>query len=198
MRVSGLCLTNNLSDYIPSDQPPLSISRKTSWSGGGNLISPSLASPRTRLGGGSFDGVLNGNDSSWGNGKRRVPSGQPFPERLEEEVEASKDTGVSESQKEVSPTRKPLVMESVPSQTNNTSGNENLDPIGGINSLKSGVENLTLNTNSNSPGLDSSGGDTSKTVDLGKIQWSYIDPSGNVQGESYHTCSLSLCSNRSF
>lgn len=175
----GLMGRRRRGDSSGADQPPLSISRKTSWSGGGNLTSPSLASPRTRLGGGSFDGVLNGGDNTWGNGKRRVPSGHPLTERLEEEAETKKDAEPSESQKEESLNRKPIESDLIPSQATGTSNNES---TGGIDDIKSSMKNLALNVNNDSQSAELSGGDTSKAKDLGKIQWSYIDPSGNVQG----------------
>ncbi|KAI5124605.1 hypothetical protein M0805_004215 [Coniferiporia weirii] len=174
-----------------SDQPPLSLPRKSSWSSvPGSLTSPALPSPRTRLGSGNgFDGVLPGSDNGWGGGKRRMSSGQPLTSRVDEEAGSRGRTGAFEIKEEdemASPTSGEAEGRASPSSsvdvpTNSTSS---------MNGLPLAVGELTLDAKSTDyrdPTLGHVNGGGSDavhmdTLDLAKVQWSYIDLKGDLQG----------------
>ncbi|KAH8120423.1 hypothetical protein DFH11DRAFT_1757206 [Phellopilus nigrolimitatus] len=183
--------------YDLLDQPPLTLPRKTSWSGApgtlaGNLAAPSLTSPRTRLGGSNgFDGVLNGNDNAWNGGKRRV-SGQPNASRVDEEVEGRRDIKAEEIKEEETqdPTINVADGEHASPSVLAPSAGFSAHPAPDVKKLQAAVDNLTLDTNlanlqGNRPldvGENSLGSGQPDTSDLAKVLWSYVDPSGNVQG----------------
>ncbi|EJD03863.1 uncharacterized protein FOMMEDRAFT_154980 [Fomitiporia mediterranea MF3/22] len=178
----GLMGRRRRGDSTGTDHPPLSLPRKTSWSGTpGSLASPSTASPRNRMGsGGAFDGILNGIDTAWGSGKRRIQSGQPFTDRVDEEEELQKDPGSSEA-KEGAYASGQNALDSRSAQPR-----EHGPPSSEINISQSAGNNLhdtTDGATGQSTDLTNrTGGNTSDSIDLTKVQWSYVDPTGNVQG----------------
>ncbi|KAL5535617.1 SMY2 [Sanghuangporus sanghuang] len=184
----GLMSRRRRGDSNGAEQTSLSLPRKASWSGAsGNLVSPSAASPRTRIGGhNAIDGVLNSTESAWGGGKRRITHGQPVPDRLDEKEEIQKepspelneDTGLSAEKTEGTENRPPNQQDSSISQVV-VPQNSNKD----IDNVTGSMNNLALNTNVVGPQKADQVSDARATdAEPGKVEWSYIDPSGTVQG----------------
>lgn len=174
----------------------MSLPRKTSWSNAGSLVSPSLPSPRTRVGNNSaasnFDGVLNGNENPWTSGKSRVLPGQTFAARTKN-GDTSKDASGLEIKEE--------------EETSDANGeNGNLQPpepeisqlstnLANLNGLNGDVEKLSITTNHNEPqnpppslvGPGPNGVHWDEAL-FAALQWSYVDPSGNIQGIHFVDC----------
>lgn len=179
------------------DQPALSLPRKTSWSNAASLVSPSLPSPRTRVGngstGGNFDGVLNGSDSPWNSGKSRGLTSQSFSGRMKEgdpmkepsDLEIKEEEETSESSADNSRQR--------PSEPETTQSVESASIQQDVGGLNGAVEKLSITTNNgdsqtNVPPLVPPGSN-GVHWDEGQfklLQWSYVDPSGIVQGINFH------------
>ena len=174
----------------------MTIPRKQSWSTSqGGLSSPVASSPRTRFGAGSagkptgFDGVLNGNDA-WGAGKRRTSSGQLAGSRIDE-TDLDKGPGSAGIKEEDE--------ESGAGSGNKMSGGQpgsvstsQLQPSAvEFDNVQEGVSRLSLGAPanesesfvplSNANGLSNNSPDDVATFT--SIQWTYLDPSGNVQGK---------------
>lgn len=172
-----------------AEHPPLSLPRKTSWSGAsGNLVSPSATSPRTRIGSNNtLDSVLNSSESAWGGGKRRIASGQPVTDRLDEEEETQKDPPL-DSKVNTNPLTETKGSEGPPEEETlptleTTPQNSNKDAEDAI----AAMSNLTLKTGvASTQGagqvVNDAGPTDVNTADIAKVEWSYIDPSGTVQG----------------
>lgn len=170
----------------------MSLPRKTSWSNAGSLVSPSLPSPRTRVGNNStasnFDGILNGNETPWTSGKSRVLPGQTFAARAKN-GDTSKDTSELEIKEE--------------EETSDANAeNGNLQPpepeislptnVADLNGLSNNVEKLSITTNHIEPqnhapppvGPGSNGVHWDEAL-FAAMQWSYVDPLGNIQGINF-------------
>ncbi|EMD41539.1 hypothetical protein CERSUDRAFT_110092 [Gelatoporia subvermispora B] len=188
-----------------TDQPPLSLPRKLSLSSmQGGLTSPreaALPSPRTRIGHTpGFDGVLN---ESW-SARRRVSEGGTKPggtsradrdtgntnaddkglDIKEEEEEESSASGINPSGESSQP------LEPGPTQdtTLNQNGAAGIPNEGSTTSANEAMANISLRDHS--PQLVSSGPATGDPAlsrppgvpDVTSIEWSYIDPQGQIQG----------------
>ncbi|KAL5534141.1 hypothetical protein ACEPAG_602 [Sanghuangporus baumii] len=184
----GLMSRRRRGDSNGAEQTPLSLPRKTSWSGAsGNLVSPSAASPRTRIGGhNAIDGVLNGSESAWGGGKRRVTSGHPIPDRLDEKEEIQKEPPPESNENTDPPAEKMEGTENRPPNQQDSSLSQVVapqNPDKDIDNVTGTMNNLTLNTNVVGPQKADQVSDARATdAEPGKVEWSYIDLSGTVQG----------------
>ncbi|KAI0666236.1 hypothetical protein C8Q78DRAFT_1109225 [Trametes maxima] len=173
-----------------TDQAPLTIPRKLSLSNmQGGLISPALPSPRGRIGQTpGFDGVLNETWSSRrrnaelakaANGQNKLDKegggdgrGPDIKEQEEDALHASSAQKNGESTGVVSP-------EAVTANGgDNVSSNTATNQLNGqpsklsINGQQDNPPAAATNPNEPPPGL----------VDLSNVEWSYLDPQGNVQG----------------
>ncbi|KAL5495164.1 SMY2 [Sanghuangporus weigelae] len=184
----GLLSRRRRGDSNGAEQTPISLPRKTSWSGAsGNLVSPSAASPRTRIGGhNAIDGVLNGSESAWGGGKRRVTSGHPIPDRLDEKEVIQKEAPPESNENTHSPAEKTEGTENRPPDQQDSSTSQVAvpqNPDKDIDNVTGTMNNLALNTNAVGPQKTDQVSDARATdAEPGKVEWSYIDPSGTVQG----------------
>ncbi|KAF9229531.1 hypothetical protein BS17DRAFT_743706 [Gyrodon lividus] len=191
-----------------TDQPPLTLPRKLSLSNtqGGTLASPrdALPSPRNRMGafGSGFDGVLNNSDS-W---PRRRPvagvpgagggtltrgegkEGEPRRSEIKEEEEGldpnassvhdRHSTAVTERSSSPGPDAPP------PDATADG------QPPSGTDSVTQSIAGMTLeeqNQPDSSPQIaptmnPPASGPPPGLVDPASIEWSYLDPQGQVQG----------------
>ncbi|KAH7929382.1 hypothetical protein BV22DRAFT_1057157 [Leucogyrophana mollusca] len=185
-----------------TDQPPSSLPRKLSLSNTQGPLSASresaLPSPRTRVGGG-FDGVLNGGDS-WVARRRAsegvlrsgggVPrDGEPKgPEIKEEEEDSGFGRGGARGTdlfNGLPPSGSPI-LDTLPPDEIPDASRQTAPPDS--NSLNNGVAAISLNGD----------GDTMNTApvtafhpvsgpppglsDPASVEWSYLDPQGQVQG----------------
>ncbi|KAL5518843.1 SMY2 [Sanghuangporus vaninii] len=184
----GLMSRRRRGDSNGAEQTSLSLPRKTSWSGtSGNIVSPSTASLRTRIGGhNAIDGVLNGTESAWGGGKRRVTHGQPVPDRLDEKEEIQKEPSPESNESTDPPAEKTEGAENRPPNQQDSSISQMVVPQNSdkdIDNVTGTMNNLALNTNVVGPQKADQVSDARTTdVEPGKVEWSYIDPSGTVQG----------------
>lgn len=189
------------------DQQPLGLGlpRKLSLSSiqGGSLASPrdaALPSPRTRIGGTpGFEGVLG---ESWSSRRRgdslSKPGAEATPRREREPNDSGRDLK--------GPDIKEKDENTVPKAEQNGSTGADARAVlpdtpatnGGSNTAQSvhgasnGVASLNLGTSSDSTGVEGNGELPSKPpglTDLANIEWSYLDPQGNIQGKS----SLPIC-----
>ncbi|CCM01314.1 uncharacterized protein FIBRA_03363 [Fibroporia radiculosa] len=191
-----------------TDQAPLSLPRKLSLSSmQGALASPregALPSPRTRIGlTPGFDGVLS---ESWSSRRRTsesaVKSGVDSATRKERDVtdpgNEAKGPDIKEEEEESlsqpvggdggSATKSPLVTQSDSFSTNATSNMP--DTPKAVGGVESDVAGLTLRPSDEAPSdigevngsLDSAAPKASDTTDLASIEWSYLDPQGQIQG----------------
>lgn len=185
-----------------ADQPTLSLARKTSWSTStvsGSLASPSLSSPRSRLGGASGIGVdaASHSDNLWTTTKRRMSFGQMSGPRLDEVGENPKDsTKIKEEDENPGPlaTKESERRTSPLSSASGPSGDVPLTPMSDTNGIRNAVENVSLNAKTDEP--QNIGSHASNNVNPDKpqvdplnyasIQWSYLDLEGNVQGKISH------------
>ena len=157
-------------------------------------MSPSLPSPRTRVGngstGGSFDGVLNGSDNPWNSGRSRGVSGHSFSGRLKEsdaskdavDLEIKEEEESSESNVDNSEARP---SDSETQQSSSDSSVHREDTIG----INNGMEKLSIDPNlgeqDNNAQITFNHGQNGIPWDVTQfaaIQWSYVDPTGNIQG----------------
>ncbi|KAJ7102390.1 hypothetical protein B0H15DRAFT_814411 [Mycena belliarum] len=162
-----------------SDQLSPTVPRKLSLSSAQAPLSPrdaALPSPRTRIGHTpTFDGVLNGGES-WvarrraseakaiGNASRDEGRG---PELREEDEDANLDSGGNAAPQDL-PQTKPSPSRDPPTVQPKTDEAASYSPH-----LKNGADlKATAVANGPSPGM----------VDLPSVQWSYLDPQGQLQG----------------
>ncbi len=190
--------------YPSLDQAPLSLPRKLSLSSlQGPLASPreALPSPRTRLGGaGGFDGVLS---DAWSSRRRTSEGGllkgnaragdtsdsqnDPKTEGIKEEEEEPGAHGqpIGDTRPEQSlKTDPPLA---TPISTHDDQTHAQPDAV------DSRMAGLSLNTrvqrSSATPSLVSTPVDMASTgpppglIDINAVEWSYLDPQGQVQGK---------------
>ena len=161
---------------------------------GGALASPrdaALPSPRTRIGGTpGFEGVLGESWSSRRRGDSLSKPGVDAPPRREREpTDPGRDSKGSDIKEEDEDTARlteqnggvgtdtKVARADAPS----TNGVEARNLTDNIHSVNNGVANLNLTTNS-----DATGGVPSKPpglTDLANVEWSYLDPQGNIQGK---------------
>lgn len=182
--------------YCTVDQQPLGLGlpRKLSLSSiqGGSLASPrdaALPSPRTRTGGTpGFEGVLG---ESWSSRRRgdslSKPGAEAIPRREREPAE-SKSPYIKEEEEDTvrkagqngSDGADPAAPHIT--TTNGVGGRNTADSVHGVSN---GVAGLNLGANPDSASVEATGGLPSKPpglTDLANIEWSYLDPQGNVQG----------------
>lgn len=215
----GYCsleLHNSSHEY--PDQPTLAMPRKLSMSSlqGGALASPREAgsgSPRVRgptTPGSGFDGVLNGGDS-WSS-RRRASEGivkgpatrgegdpdtvtqQPINEAEEDSGGANWDTSGPQDERSSAGVGAPD-----PQSTNNVApggGGPNNDSsvINGAQQDNATARSVGPNTPHNHPD-PLSAGPPPGLPDPASIEWSYLDPQGNIQG---HCLCFFLGSTHSF
>ena len=198
------------------DQQPLGLGlpRKLSLSSmqGGSLASPrdaALPSPRTRIGGTpGFEGVLG---ESWSSRRRgdslSKPSVEAPPRREREPTDHGKDLKGPDIKEEDEDTARKAEQNSgagagsgvarPDAPAANGVDADNPDSVQGVNN---GIATLSSGTNS-----DATSGVPSKPpglTDLANIEWSYLDPQGNVQGKQSlpdcHAVNLTTTIPRSF
>ena len=161
------------------DQPPLTLPRKPSLSSmQGPLASPRdapLPSPRVRVGSG-FDGVL---DGSW-TAKRRAAEGLAKSGNRTDSKDVQ-DKGIKEEEEETQPTVDPGA--NPPKENSNGAQQSN------------GSMQLNEEDTLTSQGVPSQ--DSAPSVppgianpDPASIEWSYLDPQGQIQGTIYRCRSL--------
>ncbi|KAH7914466.1 hypothetical protein BJ138DRAFT_1143807 [Hygrophoropsis aurantiaca] len=175
------------------DQPPLTTPRKLSLSNTQGPLAASregaLPSPRTRVGGG-FDGVLNSGDS-WvarrrasegvlksggGTGRDNEPKG---PEIKEEEEVIGLGTGQLISKSPASDKLPPDDNSDVPRQ-NMPLGSDSLN--NGFSAMSLNANGQDLNTAPSPLFHPSVSGPPPGLSDPASVEWSYLDPQGQVQG----------------
>lgn len=155
-----------------------------------SLASPrdaALPSPRTRIGGApGFEGVLGDSWSSRRRGDSLSKSNAEAPPRREREptdpgrdlkgpdIKEEDEDAARQAERNGSTGTNPGVAR-LDAPATNGDGTDNTDEIHGVNT---GAATLNLGDTtggvpSNPPGL----------ADLANIEWSYLDPQGNVQGK---------------
>jgi PERQ amino acid-rich with GYF domain-containing protein len=187
----------------------LAIPRRQSLSSGqGPLPSPrdtALASPRTRIGfGPSFDGVLGGGDS-WiarrkaaeglskstsGSRGDPVSEGDSKATEIKEEEESSDIAITARSEEKPESDQQSAPQQSESSSTVNEISEErafqtaNMN-ISGIPSESDGqdIPDVSPGEAASALALDSTPSTPSQS-DLANVEWSYLDPQGNVQGKN--------------
>lgn len=192
-----------------TDQPPLALPRKLSVSNtqGNSPRDGALPSPRTRIGGfaSGFDGVLNGGDS-W-MARRRTSESMlkaggastgTRPEGREEDVkgpnikEVEENTSLAENttlQPDLSGASQQLspIPDALPPDTTTDSPNQrsssNADSVArrmaGMNLGQNERTNANFHPNPVADGLATG---PPPGLDPASIEWSYLDPQGQVQG----------------
>ncbi|KIJ68628.1 hypothetical protein HYDPIDRAFT_179700 [Hydnomerulius pinastri MD-312] len=192
-----------------TDQPPLTLPRKLSLSNtqGGPLASPrdALPSPRNRMGtfGSGFDGVLNTGDS-WS--RRRPSAGMPGggggtptrgdgkegePRRSdikEEEENTSHSATIAHSADSVDATQQPSSPgPDVPPPDVTPNGHP---PSSGTDPVTQGIAGMSLGEHNHVDGNPQvattinlpASGPPPGLADPASVEWSYLDPQGQVQG----------------
>ncbi|KAI0651428.1 hypothetical protein C8Q79DRAFT_899047 [Trametes meyenii] len=173
-----------------TDQAPLTIPRKLSLSNmQGNLVSPALPSPRGRIGQTpGFDGVLNETWSSRrrnaelaksGNGQNKLDKegggDGRGPDIKEQEEDALHASGAQKNDESSGGT-------STGAATANGGGGENSNPA--TSQLNGQLSKLSINGQQDNPPATATNQSEPPPglVDLSNVEWSYLDPQGNVQG----------------
>ncbi|OJA20426.1 hypothetical protein AZE42_09467, partial [Rhizopogon vesiculosus] len=188
-----------------TDQTPLAVPRKLSVSNIQGSLPPStrdgtLISPRTRIGSftSGFDGVLNGGDS-WMARRRTSESmlkASPgiLPEGREEDVKEPtakevENTGVTQNQSGPSGAsqQSPPISDALPPDTTRDSPNQQFalhaDSVASHIAGMSLAEKERTNTNFHpNPVVDTPMVGPPPGLDPASIEWSYLDPQGQVQG----------------
>lgn len=181
-----------LTKLLFTDQAPLTIPRKQSLSSmQGPLLSPReapLPSPRVRVGHSSaFDGVL---DGAW-SAKRRAsesqskpPTSQNLPNEAgikeeDEELRLEPHSALGQNSLSASPPPDPSVIQGPNNPTDNVN---NVTAPGHIGRSDS-VQNGGLNSIGHVPQSHVTSGPPPGFVDLAGVDWSYLDPQGEVQGQ---------------
>ncbi|KAF5356065.1 hypothetical protein D9756_004015 [Leucocoprinus leucothites] len=179
-----------------TDSPNPGLPKKQSLS---SLQAPAMSprelgqpSPRTRVGyTPGFDGVLSGGDS-WVARRRaseasQKPGGYPFgvsgDSDIGERAERIKEEKEEENSGRPAHNSPPGAHDNRPSSTNGVGGSQNAINVG---NLAGGFGQLSLNTNLSNP-VDnvqsfSSVGAPPGLVDPARVEWSYKDPTGTIQG----------------
>lgn len=228
-QVKNVLLSATLhSDYIFEDTPTLTMPRKQSLSSGqGPLASPrdaALPSPRTRMGfGPGFDGVLSSGDS-WIARRKAAEGIAKSAGTTQEDAGGESDTKSKETKKEDEEPNIPASKEpednfsaeqsSVSQSFNSLSTPNELVQESETQAVNKALIDLSLSNGGQFTSELSPGGSTSISLatglppiaqnlqDLANVEWSYLDPQGNVQGEDcWHvsTCFMShLCYIRAF
>ncbi|EGO02779.1 hypothetical protein SERLA73DRAFT_119817 [Serpula lacrymans var. lacrymans S7.3] len=193
-----------------TDQPPMTLPRKLSLSTTqGPLASPrdggALPSPRNRIGAfaSGFDGVLSGGDS-WV-ARRRASEGMlksagaPPAARAEHGESDNKGPEIKEEEEENPPAPPKNARNEAKSGAQQSSSppaplsaHIPSNPIISETYLESGVANMSLNNNNNvqagqqiASGMTTSispAGPPPGLPDVSTVEWSYLDPQGQVQG----------------
>lgn len=188
------------------DQTPAAIPRKQSLSSiQGSLPSPReppLPSPRVRIGHSSaFDGVL---DGPW-TAKRRASEGVPKPptaqnplvkagiKEEEEEPRSDPQANPGQSGLSASPPPDPALTQGPNNPTGNAGNAAATGNIGRNDSVQNGGSHNSHSNGQPTPDPITSGPPPG-LMDLTSVEWSYLDPQGQVQGEytpksiDYFTC----------
>ncbi|KAI0662392.1 hypothetical protein C8Q70DRAFT_557263 [Cubamyces menziesii] len=172
-----------------TDQAPLTIPRKLSLSNmQGGLMSPregALPSPRVRVGHTpGFDGVLS---ETWSARRRNAELNKTGNGLNKPDKEDVGDTKGLESKEQDEPSRDPQKNGGPGGGTSSEAGTVNGTGDGGsataANQLNGGLEKLSIGGQPNNTAPAPS--NTSKPPgleDLSSVEWSYLDPQGNVQG----------------
>ncbi|KAG1866280.1 hypothetical protein C8R48DRAFT_747549 [Suillus tomentosus] len=191
-----------------TDQPPLALPRKLSVSNtqGNSPRDGALPSPRTRIGGftSGFDGVLNGGDS-WMARRRASESvlkvgGASTGTRPESREEDSKGHNIKEDEEEQHPVQNTALQPSPsaasqlsaipdalpPDTTSNSPSPRSALSADSVAHRMTGMSlSETERTNANfhpNPVADSLTTGPPPGLDPASIEWSYLDPQGQVQG----------------
>jgi PERQ amino acid-rich with GYF domain-containing protein len=176
---------------LSSNQGPLASSRDAV-----------LPSPRTRTGFGSgFDGVLGGGDSwtarrkaaealSKSTGASREPASETEVKIKEEEAEPDIETAVVLDDNVGASTQHTPDQSNVTSIANETPGQSEIQPVhkalaelslGNVGQYK--PEASSAESTSAAPLAPASNSSNQNHLDLASVEWSYLDPQGNVQGK---------------
>jgi PERQ amino acid-rich with GYF domain-containing protein len=169
------------------EQPTITIPRKQSFSS----LQPAQASPRDtnvsspRRGPGyapNFDGILGGGES-WvarrraseaslkaGPGMAREPSGDHQLDGKGVEIPEEEEEDINRNSQLPGKSLDPSVV----------SGGK--DPHTGSRDLNAGITNLSLNNGSNAAQSHGISSPLTGVIDHATIEWSYKDPSGQIQG----------------
>ncbi|CAL1696731.1 unnamed protein product [Somion occarium] len=182
---TGSPLRERMGTYVgrrkdSTDQLPLPLPRKQSLSSmQGPLASPreaSLPSPRVRVGP-AFDGVLN---ESW-TSKRRVPEGLAKSGSRGDLKEAQREgveQGIKEEEEEP-PINSETESHPPEQQLNNSSTPVNDSGNGSAHTVNPTQPTTFLPT---VPASNVPSGPPPGIVDLASVEWSYLDPQGQIQG----------------
>ncbi|KAG2149771.1 hypothetical protein BD769DRAFT_1408297 [Suillus cothurnatus] len=190
-----------------TDQPPLTLPRKLSVSNtqGNSPRDGALPSPRTRIGGfaSGFDGVLNGGDS-WMARRRTSESvlkvgGASTGTRPESREEDTKGHNIKEVEEEHPVQNTALqpstsgasqlspIPDSLPPTTTSNSPSQQSAPS--ADSVAHGMTGMSLGENERAnanfhlnPVVDSVTTGPPPGLDPASVEWSYLDPQGQVQG----------------
>lgn len=149
---------------------------------------------------GAFDGVLNGGENTWV-GRKRGPSsawqtkpdsGHEF-EEVSSHVVKEEEIGPKDSKDEAHSSLSSAETSHTPSTTHES----------GDDSLTKSMRNLSVDTNQGGEyangsfeGLSKDPGNSSgDLINIATVQWSYLDPLGNVQGQStkWFSCYIIEC-----
>jgi PERQ amino acid-rich with GYF domain-containing protein len=171
----------------------------------GPLASPrdgGLPSPRTRGGltPGGFDGVLAGGGDTWQSRRRTSDATKPSGLAISRSSDGTGGDGTKSNEIKEEPDEDAgTILGTGGTSTVAGGGGRNAPQVGNggggggnppseiSNSLKQGMESLTLNTKDYPTASNVT---VAPPLDLTKVEWSYIDPSGTVQGKYLSTISL--------
>lgn len=142
--------------------------------------------------------MSNGSESAWGGGRRRVSTNPPFSSHLESDTEL-KDAPLSEAKDEdaISDLKhnkgNAFEGQDSPLSSSAPSVEAAFNHEVEINGLKDGLQHLSINSEVGRShkvppqnALAASNGLQQDEASLAGIKWSYVDPSGNVQGNAAH------------
>ncbi|KLO20222.1 hypothetical protein SCHPADRAFT_842525 [Schizopora paradoxa] len=179
-------------DSTGTDSSPLmTLPRKSSWSTTpGNPASPGLSAPRSaRPGVNGFEGVLSSSDGPWGLGKRRTSMNQLNIPKSDSESDATSDAVIKEEPESLDSDRGDFKDDAHTTDNSSPPAEANKATLADVNDVTAKVEEITLNTQefgSGVPAVQSNGFPTnppvSRVINLTQVNWTYLDPAGNIQG----------------